>query len=238
MPETLHCIIVDDEEGAHLVLEHYLQGINTLSLCGTFYNAIEAMDFIYKNPVEVIFLDINMPGLSGLEMLEAMSNPPLVILTTAYSQYALESYKYQVVDYLVKPIEFPRFVAAVDKVLSRYKPPVIANSGSANAPALADSLVLKVEGGMIRITLDTIIYIQSWGNYIKVHTNEKTYLSPITTTEIEQKLDKINFIRIHRSYIVALDRIQKIIGAQAHLKNNVVLPIGNTFRRELLERFQ
>lgn len=235
MPGPLHSIIVDDEEGAHLVMEHYLQGIDTLTLRGTFYNAIEAMNYIYKNHVDLVFLDINMPGLSGMEMLEAMTNPPLVVLTTAYSQFALESYKYQVVDYLVKPIEFPRFIAAVDKVLSRYKLPAGINISS---PAPAGFLMLKVEGEMIRIMLDDILYVQSWGNYVKVHTHQGTCLSPATTTEIEQKLDRARFMRIHKSYIIALNQIQKIAGTQAHLRNGTILPIGNTFRRELLEFFQ
>lgn len=235
MSEPLRCIIVDDEEGAHLVIGHYLQGMRCLTLCGTFYNAIEAMDHIYRNPVDLVFLDINMPGLSGMEMLEAMSNPPLIILTTAYSEYALEGYKYQVVDYLVKPIELPKFVAAVNKVFSRYKPRVVA---APQAPAFPDFLMLKVEGDMLRIMLENISYIQSWGNYIKVHTNDTIYISAATTTEIEQKLDRSRFRRIHKSYIVALDQVQRITGTQVCLKNNTTLPVGNTFRRELLEYFQ
>jgi DNA-binding LytR/AlgR family response regulator len=228
----IRCIIIDDEEGAHLVLEHFLRDINSLVLARTFFNAVEAMDYIYKNPVDLIFLDINMPGLSGMEMLEAMSNPPLVVLTTAHSEFALEGYKYQVVDYLLKPIAFPKFLAAVDKVISRFKPAVVA------APATVDFLMLKVEGDILKVMLNTISHVQSWGNYVKVHTDRGTYLSPATTMEIEEKLDKKYFKRIHKSYIVALDRIERITGAQAHLKNDVVLPIGNTFRRELLDHFR
>lgn len=237
MLTPLRCIIVDDEEGAHLVMSHYFKGISTLSLCASFYTAIEAIDYIYKNPVDVVFLDINMPGLTGMEMLEAMTHPPLIVLTTAYSQYALESYKYQVVDYLIKPIEFPRFLAAIDKVFSRYKP-VLVQPKHNTSSLIHNFLILKVDGDILRILLEEIIYIQSWGNYVKVHTNDKTYLSPVTTIEIEQKLDKSHFMRIHKSHIVALNKIKKITGAQAYLDNGVILPIGNTFRRELLERYQ
>lgn len=235
--ESLRCIIVDDEEGAHLVLGHYIKGSSSITLTGNFYNAADAMDFMFKNPVDLLFLDINMPGLSGMEMLEAMSHPPLIILTTAYTQYALEGYKYQVVDYLVKPFEFARFMAAIDKVFARYKPPVASNAAPATAQQANNALMLKVDTGITRILTSSISHIQSYGNYVKVFTDEKMYLSASTTIDIEQQLDKRYFRRIHRSYIVALSRIQKLEGAQAHLENGLILPVGNTYKRELLEHF-
>lgn len=221
-----------------MVLEHFLRDINSLVLSRTFFNAVEAMDYIYKNPVDLVFLDINMPGLSGMEMLEAMSNPPLVVLTTAHSEFALEGYKYQVVDYLLKPISFPKFLAAVDKVISRCKPVVIAAPAATGAQEYPGFMMLRVEGDIVKIMLNAISYVQSWGNYVKVHTDRGIYLSSITTAEIEEKLDKKYFKRIHKSYIVALDRIERITGAQAHLGDDIVLPIGNTFRRELLDHFR
>jgi len=227
MKASLSCIIIDDEEGAHVVIEHYIKRVTTLTLSGNFYNAIEAMDFIYKNQVDLLFLDINMPGLSGLSMLEVMSKRPLVVLTTAHKEYALDGYKYQVVDYLVKPIEFQNFLAAVDKVLSR-----------ASRPAFPDHVMLRVDGNLHKIITEDIRYIQSRGNYIKVYTKGASHISPVTTSEIEQKLDKQQFRRIHKSYIIALNQVEKIVGAQVYLKGDVVLPIGNTFRRELLECFQ
>lgn len=232
MSTILRCIIVDDEEGAHLVLEHFVKKMNSLEVCGSFFNAIEAIEYIHKNPVDLVFLDINMPGFSGMDMLASMSTPPLVVLTTAYSEYALAGYKYQVVDYLVKPIDFSAFVAAIDKVFSRTKPVTLS---SARLPKV---LSLKVDGYIIKIDPETITYIQSWGNYVKVHTTGKLYLSPITTLEIEQKLDKTRFRRIHKSYIVALSGIDRITGTQVILKNSVSLPIGSTFKRELLELFK
>lgn len=236
--EPLHCIIVDDEEGAHLVIGHYLQGVKTLQLDGSFYNAVEAMDHIYKNRVDLVFLDINMPGLSGMEMLAAMLHPPLVVLTTAYAAFALESYKYQVVDYLVKPIEFPRFLAAVDRVIQRYKPVAPTLAAEQAASRLPDYLVMKDKGDYVKVMLADILYVQSWGNYVKIHTEQGTHLSSMTTTEVENKLDKTKFKRIHKSYIVALTQIQKITGTEVCLKNGQHLPLGNTFKRELLEYFQ
>lgn len=236
MKESLRCIIVDDEEGAHLVITHYIQRLKMLKLEGQFFNGLDAMEFIYKNEVDLVFLDINMPGLSGMEMLEAMTNPPLVVLTTAYAEFALESYKYQVVDYLVKPIEFPRFVAAVDNVLSRR--PIGKSVSDGDASKQPEYIVLKVDGNMVRISFDEIRYTQSWGNYVKVFTADMVHLSLTTTAELEQKLDKERFIRIHKSYIVALQHIAKIVGGELYLINGAVLPVGNTFRRELLERFK
>lgn len=237
MKESLRCIIVDDEEGAHLVITHYIQKLKTLKLEGQFFNALDAMDFIYRNEIDLIFLDINMPGLTGMEMLGAMTNPPLVVLTTAYAEFALESYKYQVVDYLVKPIEFPRFVAAVDNVLSHCRPMARSVRDEENV-SQQDNIVLKVDGSLIRLSFDEILYIQSWGNYVKVHTSGVIHLSAATTQEIEQKLDKTRFVRIHKSYIVALSQIKKFVGGEVTLSNGATLPVGNTFRRELLERFR
>ncbi|MFP7654260.1 LytR/AlgR family response regulator transcription factor [Chryseobacterium proteolyticum] len=115
----LNCIIVDDEEGAHRVLEHFIGQSNYIHLRGSFYTAMDAIDYLYKNDVDIMFLDINMPGLSGMELLETMSIRPFVILTTAYKEFALEGYKYDVVDYLVKPFDFKRFLSAIDKVINR-----------------------------------------------------------------------------------------------------------------------
>ncbi len=234
--EPLHCIIVDDEEGAHLVLKHYLKGMNSISLKESFYNAIEAMNYIYQNKVDLLFLDINMPGISGMEMLSTMSNPPLVVLTTAYKEYALESYKYQVVDYLVKPFEYQRFISAIDKVFMRFKPSV--HPKETGQPSInPDFLMVKVNGDLVKIQLHNILYIQSFGNYIKIYTDSATYLSSMTTSEIEHKLDKTRFKRIHKSYIVALNKIERIARRQVYLENAVILPIGVTFQRELVEHF-
>jgi DNA-binding LytR/AlgR family response regulator len=238
MTRPLNCIVIDDEEGAHLVLGHYLKSFSSLALCASFYNAIEAMEYIHEKPVDLIFLDINMPGVSGMDMLEAMSDPPLVVLTTAYTEYALQSYKYQVVDYLVKPFDLPQFTAAIHKVLRRYKPLTTGRQEVAAASPPAPFLMLKVDGEVVKVPINSITHVQSWGNYVKVHTADQVYLSPVTTAEIEQKLDKVGFKRIHKSYIIALDHIQKVTYGELHLDNGVILPIGNTYRRDLMEYFR
>lgn len=234
LTKPLDCIIIDDEDGAHLVMESHLQGLKALNLCGNFYNAKDALDYMYKNHVDLIFLDINMPGLSGIEMLKAMSQPPLTILTTAYSQYALESYDYEVVDYLVKPISLPRFLVAVDRAIYRFRgiSPVAQENTLTTAPKL---LTLKVDHGYLRLEQREIDYVQSWGNYVKVFVNGQMMLGSMTTSEIENKLDDIKFLRIHKSYIVALDRIQRVKGNEAQLIGGTFLPIGTVYRKRLLE---
>ncbi|MCG2613449.1 LytTR family DNA-binding domain-containing protein [Terrimonas sp. NA20] len=231
--DKIKCIVVDDEEGAHLVITHFLKDIRTLSLEGSFYNAIDALDYLYKNKVDLVFLDINMPGLSGLEMLETLTNRPFIILTTAYKQYALDGYKYEVVDYLVKPFEFKKFLQAIDKVMNR-------KGIQAKMPAVeeTDHLILKVDGTLTKIPFSKIIYIQSFGNYVKIFIEDGMLISQMTTSEIEERLSTSLFLRIHKSYIVSLKQIQKVSGTQVVLKNNTELPIGNTFKRELLAQFK
>lgn len=237
MIKNLSCIIVDDEEGAHLIIRHYLQNLKHINISGSFYNALEALEYLHRQPVDLMFLDINMPGLNGLQMLKALSSPPLVILTTAYKKHALESYEYRVVDYLVKPFEFQRFIQALDNAFSRLAPtshPVTANNNS-DTPS---SVVLKVDSSLIRVYSDEIIYIQSYGNYIKLYTDRETYLSPITTMEIEQKLDHHTFQRVHKSFIVSVSKIRKLTGGQLQMEGGAIIPIGNTYRRELMERMK
>ncbi len=238
MSKILKCIIIDDEEGAHLVLRHYIKDLKQLQLKESFYNPVEAMDYMYANPVDLVFLDINMPGMSGLQMLKALRNPPLVILTTAYKEYALESYEYRVVDYLVKPFDLARFMAAIENVFSRLPQNETAKTLESDLFLQESFIILKVDGHVIKVNYNEITHIQSWGNYIKVFTTNGYFLSPTTTTETEQKLDKKLFMRIHKSYIIALKRISKISGGQVELDTGLILPVGNTYRRALLEYFQ
>ncbi|MEO6849533.1 MAG: LytTR family DNA-binding domain-containing protein [Mucilaginibacter sp.] len=233
MDKTLRCIVVDDEEGAHLVIKHYLQTLNSVQLTASFFNAVEALAYLHQNPIDLMFLDINMPGLTGLQMLKSLSNPPMVVLTTAYSEHALESYEYRVVDYLVKPFDFQRFIRAIDNVFSRVSFKA-TSFDEENDNDVTSSITLKVDGGLIKVQYNDIIYIQSWGNYVKVHTLSATYLTSITTAEVEQKLDKSKFKRIHKSYIVSLNKIKKINGGQLELEDGSILPVGNTYRRDVL----
>lgn len=233
----MRCIIVDDEEGAHLVIKHYLQELPHVHLAASFFNAIEALAYLHQNATDLMFLDINMPGLTGLQMLQSLSHPPMVVLTTAYREHALESYEYRVVDYLVKPFHFQRFIQAIDNVFSRIQFSTPDSSRKTTVDS-ALSIMLKIDKGLLKVNYDDIIYIQSWGNFVKVHTPEKVLLSSITTTEMEQKLDPTAFKRIHKSFIVSIKKIRKLTAGQVELDNGTVLPVGSTYRRELLDKLQ
>ncbi|RYU92708.1 LytR/AlgR family response regulator transcription factor [Emticicia agri] len=236
--KTLNCLIVDDERGAHLVLQHYLSQIDRLTLAGTCENALEAINLMHHTKIDLLFLDINMPQMSGLELLSTLKNKPLVILTTAHSEYALESYTYDVVDYLLKPIQFTRFLKAVDKVFYHYG--LGLPDKTVNTPPSAQfetSIVIRVDGDWLRVELDDIRYAQSWGNYVKIFTDTHIYLTALTLAELDQRLPGTQFIRIHKSYLVSIKRISRISGNDLYI-NEVSLPVGLTYRRALIELFK
>ncbi|HEU4788893.1 MAG TPA: response regulator transcription factor [Flavobacterium sp.] len=230
MKELKKCIIVDDEPAAHYVLANYIRQNPQLELVFQGYNGIEAMDYLRENKVDLMFLDINMPEISGMELLKIIPTHPKTILTTAYSEFALESYDYGVIDYLLKPIYFPRFLKAIDRFFST------ENAMKAEEVAI-NSVSVKVDGYFIDIELDQLLFAQSFGNYVKLYTLKKTYLASITTSEFEKCLPEKSFMRIHKSYIVALDKIDTTEKDFVIIKNER-LPVGITYRRELIDRLK
>jgi len=231
MKEPKKCIIVDDEPAAHYVLANYIKQNPQLELVFQGYNGIEAMDYLRENPVDLMFLDINMPEISGMELLKIIPTHPKTILTTAYSEYALESYDYGVIDYLLKPIYFPRFLKAVDRFFAS------ETVKAKTEEAIVNSVSVKVDGYFMDIELDQLLFAQSFGNYVKLHTIKRTYLASITTSELEKCLPEKNFMRIHKSYIVALDKIDVTEKDFVIIKNEK-LPIGITYKRELSDRLK
>ena len=230
MKESKKCIIVDDEPAAHYVLANYIKQNPQLELVFQGYNGIEAMDYLRENHVDLMFLDINMPEISGMELLKIIPNHPKTILTTAYSEFALESYDYGVIDYLLKPIYFPRFLKAIERFFS-------AENIRAKEEEIVNTVSVKVDGYFMEIELDQLLFAQSFGNYVKLHTIKRTYLASITTTELEKCLPEKNFMRIHKSYIVALDKIETTDKDFVVIKNEK-LPIGITYKRELSDRLK
>ncbi|MGA0559671.1 LytR/AlgR family response regulator transcription factor [Larkinella sp. VNQ87] len=236
MVEPLRCLIVDDEIAAHYVLENYIGRMDRLTLAGQCYNALDALNFLHRQPVDLLFLDINMPELSGLDLLSTLSYTPKTILTTAYTEFALRGYEFGVTDYLVKPIPFPRFLKAVDRVLAQTATPAgMAPTQVQSATGPADSMMVKVDADWLRIKLSDLLYAQSWGNYVKLFLPGRMLLTPLTTAELESRLPSDQFIRVHKSYIVAINRIDKLSGNTV-LIGESELPVGITYRRELLER--
>jgi len=231
MKETKKCIIVDDEPAAHYVLANYIKQNPQLELVFQGYNGIEAMNFLRENKVDLMFLDINMPEISGMELLKIIPTHPKTILTTAYSEFALESYDYGVIDYLLKPIYFPRFLKAIDRFFAT------ENVKIKEEEVIVNTVSVKVDGYFMDIELDQLLFAQSFGNYVKIHTVKRTYLASITTTELEKCLPEKNFMRIHKSYIVALDKIEESEKDFVLIKKEK-LPIGITYRRELTDRLK
>jgi DNA-binding LytR/AlgR family response regulator len=231
MRESKKCIIVDDEPAAHYVLANYIKQNPNLELVFQGYNGIEAMDYLRENRVDLMFLDINMPEISGMELLKILQVHPKTILTTAYSEFALESYDYGVIDYLLKPIYFPRFLKAIDRFF------LTENTVNKEDEIVINSVSIKIDGYFVDIELDQLLYAQSFGNYVKLHTIKRTYLASITTIELEKCLPEKNFMRIHKSYIVALDKIEATEKDFVILKREK-LPIGITYRRELTDRLK
>ncbi|MET0946545.1 MAG: response regulator transcription factor [Flavobacterium sp.] len=231
MKDPKKCIIVDDEPAAHYVLANYIKQNPQLELVFQGYNGIEAMDYLRENHVDLMFLDINMPEISGMELLKIIPTHPKTILTTAYSEFALESYDYGVIDYLLKPIYFPRFLKAVDRFFST------ENAKAKEEEVTVNSISVKVDGYFMDIELDQLLFAQSFGNYVKLHTIKRTYLASITTSELEKCLPEKSFMRIHKSYIVALDKIDVTEKDFVIIKNEK-LPIGITYKRELFDRIK
>jgi len=223
------CIIVDDEPAAHYVLVNYIKQNPQLELAQQCYNCIEALNYLRDNTVDLMFLDIDMPEISGLELLQTLQNPPKTILTTAYSEFALESYDYGVIDYLLKPIYFPRFLKATERFLSG----IVAESNDISPLFIP----VKIDSTIVDLAVADILFAQSYGNYVKIFTKAKTLLASMTTNELEIKLPSRNFVRVHKSFIIALDKIESVERDQI-LINGERIPVGITYRRELSERLK
>ncbi len=199
----MKCIIVDDEPLAIEIVESYVKRIEELELVGSFRNAIAAFSYIQQNPVELIFLDIQMPKLSGIEFLKTLKNPPKVIITTAFRDYAIEGFELEVVDYLLKPIPFERFLKSVGKVLSSRM-----EAQPTPATGTVDPFIyFKVDKKMVKTRIAEILYIESIKDYVKVRTSDKEIITQQKISYLDESLPSNQFLRIHRSFIVNLDKI-------------------------------
>ncbi len=231
----LNCLIVDDEILAQDVIEKYVMTIPTLKLVGKCDNAVEAISFLHNNQVDLLFLDLNMPELSGLEMLKTLTSPPKVILTTAYSEYALESYEYGVVDYLLKPIKLERFIKAVNKVVEQYSDQSTNESLSDNLPV--QTIFIKEDQITYQVNQSEILYVEAYGNYLKVHTTGKVYVTRDTMHEMEKKLPEELFMRVHKSFIISLLKIASVSGNRIYIKKQEI-PVGEIYKIALKKKIE
>ncbi|WP_333820558.1 LytR/AlgR family response regulator transcription factor [Ohtaekwangia sp.] len=227
----MKCILVDDEPLAIEILESYIGKINQLEIAGTFRNAISAFEFVQQHPVDLIFLDIQMPKLSGIDFLRSLKNPPKVIFTTAFRDYALDGFELEVVDYLLKPIPFERFLKAVAKVLHQPAPaPSVQKADTVN-----DNFVyFKVDKKMIKTKMADILYIESIKDYVKVKTSEKEIITQQKISYLEESLPREQFLRIHRSFIVNVDQIDAYSATDVEIGKHFV-PIGRNYKNDVMK---
>jgi len=221
----LNCIIVEDEPLAVKVLTDYISQVPFLDLAATFKDAILATDYLRHNNTDLIFLDIHLPRLKGMAFLKTLATPPAVIITTAYHQYAVEGFNLHVTDYLLKPIEFERFLTAVTRVrTSRATTP-----RPADPPDPRDFIFVTVQKRKVKILFSEIVYIESQREYIKIITTRGEHISKMGTHEIEALLPAHLFKRVHRSYIVAIRRIESYTAEMIEI-NGAAIPIGKGYR--------
>jgi DNA-binding LytR/AlgR family response regulator len=227
------CLVVDDEPPALEVMKKYISSVNSLELAGTCNDAIEAINFLQVHAVDLIFLDIKMPELLGTDFIKTLKNPPKVIFTTAYRKFAIEGYELNALDYLLKPISFERFLKSVNKVIEWHalnNPSVVEQE-----PPAEDStgfIYFRSDRKMVRVDIDEILYIESLKDYIKVVTKTRSIITKHAISALEENLPRDNFLRIHRSFIVAIDKIDSYNNELVEVGKQE-LPISRMYRHEV-----
>lgn len=224
---NLKVIVIEDEPLALKKIVGFIEKIDYLSLSKTFDNAIEAISYLKSNTVDLIFLDIQMEEFTGIQFLEAVKIRPKVIITTAYDKYAIKGYELDVADYLLKPFTFARFLQAVERVSNSIAEP--------QTPSNNDFIFVKTEYRLEKIKLSEILYIEGMSEYLKVVTSDKKIMTLQSFKTLEEQLPKLNFARIHKSYIVAIDKIENIERNRIKIKE-VLIPISDTYKEEFYNK--
>ena len=237
MPDikTIQCLIVDDEPPAREIIRRYVEELPTLAVAGECANALQAFAFLQQHDVDLVFLDIRMPQLNGNDFLKTLKNPPKVIITTAFTEYALEGYELDVVDYLMKPIPFDRFLKAVNKAFP---------SGTQKTDAAVKEekkteafVYFRADRKMVKVMLQDILYIESMKDYIKVFTSNGTIITKQSISSVEEMLPEKEFIRVHRSYIVSLSRINTFTAELIEVEK-AEIPVGKLYRNGVMKVLQ
>jgi len=236
MSKVINCIIVDDEPVARDILKSHLKKINAVNVVATCKNAIEAFNEISSNQINLIFLDINMPEISGLSFAKTINKNIKVIFTTAYREYAIEGFDIQAVDYLLKPISFERLLQAVNKYLGENS----LESTESTVEIIqekSDFIFVRSDRKMIKINFSDINYVESFSDYLKIYVADKTIVTRETITNIEAKLPKNDFMRIHRSFIVSISKIESFTNEFIEVKKKA-LPISRSYKKDVLARLE
>ena len=222
-------IIVDDENAAHDIIEDYSKSLQNLALKKNCYNAFEAIEYLTSHKVDLMFLDINMPKLSGFEFLKTIKNPPKIIVTTAYSEFALEGYELNISDYLLKPFSFQRFISAVNKVTNSLTSNIHNDKMEVQVSKNSSSIFLKDNKKYFKVKLEDILFAEAYGNYVKVYLLSQMIITHQTLSSFEVSLPENQFIRTHKSYIVSIDKIELIEGNRISIKDHKI-PIGKIYK--------
>jgi DNA-binding LytR/AlgR family response regulator len=230
----LKVLIVDDEPLAHEIILDYLSDLPFVEVVAQCYLATEALNYINENQVDLLFLDVNMPKLSGIELLKVLTNKPQVIITSAYQEYALESFELEVCDYLLKPYRYERFLKAINKARQQHQLQLESEQSNKviEESSKEASIFLKVDRKVIQIKVNDIVYLEAYGNYVKVWVGIKVYLTPRTLSSFESELisDDNKFIRIHKSYIIQKIHIKMIENRKVEMSNSQLLPVGKNYK--------
>ena len=229
----IKCIIIDDEPLARKGLKEYIQDVDFLSLAGEFDNPLHATDIIQIGEAELIFLDIQMPKITGLEFLKSLQHPPPVIFTTAFPQFALEGFELNALDYLVKPISFERFFKSALKAKEYYE--VRRQFQAEYGGHTPDYFFIKAEGKLVKIMLNEVLYVEALQNYVTIHTHEKKYITYLTFKSVEEYLPSDRFIKTHKSFIIAAEKVDSIEGNNIRIGNHDI-PISRNMKEVVMEK--
>lgn len=238
MNEKYNVIIVDDEYLARKLLQDYVSKVESLQLVATCSNAFEAMEALANNTVDIMLLDIQMPDLTGLELVKGLEKKPAVIFTTAYSEYAVDAFNLAVVDYLLKPFDFPRFFQAVRKAIGNVHPKAEETTKqAADISKSNDFITVKADYKLYKINYDDLLFIEGQHEYVTFHTTQRRITALFALKDLEELLPKDRFVRVHKSYIVSFKHIQDLDKSDVTVAGNKV-PVGASYRDDLLARLQ
>ncbi|TKG96959.1 response regulator transcription factor [Puteibacter caeruleilacunae] len=231
--EKVKCVIVEDEQHNMRLLENYISNIKSLEIIGTFLSPVELLNFERLTEVELMYLDIQMPGMTGVELLKSVPMDVEVIFTTAYSEYALQGYELNVTDYLLKPIELARFVQATNKAVDNIRLKKMKSTGE----TMCKHVLLKVDKKLVRVQVEDIVYIQSDWNYVHVYTKDTRHIVLSTMKQIQELLREYDFVRIHKSFLINLDHFESIEGNVVQVRG-IRLQVSRSYKNDLVDAIQ
>ncbi|MEM6297329.1 MAG: LytTR family DNA-binding domain-containing protein [Bacteroidota bacterium] len=225
----MNCLVVDDDEFSRNVVKHYVQKTDGLNLIAECENALEAFNELKSKEIDIVFLDVEMPEMTGIELLKALDDLPQIILVTSRSNYAVEAFEYSVTDYLVKPVKYPRFLKAVGKAETNLK------ATNVTVENTTDEVFVKADNKIIKLKLSEVLYVEALSDYVIINTEARKYIIHSTMKGLEKKLPEGSFIRVHRSYIVNFNRIESIQDLNVVMPNKTI-PIGASYKTRFMKK--